>query len=229
MCGGQLNSFPQCPLGSGPSVAALRGCSSSCSAYGAPKCTRAKRDTHTGTSPDGPRSKSPDRVRAGTEPAFTTRTRGCGKKIQRNPATMATPGIPRESYFTYGPARAGRRAVHLLPRTLPRCQRHTTRSSHTAEGARSANPTPFPPSHTDCPGSRVRSPYPRTSPAPRGTGPAPGGTGPAPVSDHGQGQHRAAPGLVVDLDLGAHGGTHTAVVAGVPTAVVDLQGLLAVQ
>lgn len=126
-----------------------------------------QQDSHTGISPEDTRSKSPDRVRTDSAPAFTSRTRGSGKKIQRNPESMATPRAPRESYFTYGPARAGRRAVHLLLRTLlltsenlrkklPPAHEAPVRSSPTAESARSANPTPLSPdSHWLCRFSRA--------------------------------------------------------------------------
>lgn len=188
-----------------------------------------RRSAHepSGTRIPVPPPTAPDRkVPTGSERALNRRSPpehgGAEKKSKEipqpwqppvSPASLTSRTARRErgaGPYTFSPGRSpganGTRRGRATPRRAP--------------GARIL--LPFPPSHTDCPGSRVRSPCPRTSPAPRGAGPSP-------VSDHGQGQHRAAPGLVVDLDLGAHGGTHTAVVAGVPTAVVDLQGLLAMQ
>ncbi len=78
------------------------------------------------------------------------------KKSEENLDPMATPRVTRESYYTYGPARAGRRAVHLPPPG-----RSPLQGSSRAPGAR--NPTSPPPgTHgpTPVPGTDTRTPGP---------------------------------------------------------------------
>ncbi len=69
--------------------------------------------------PPTPDRKVPTGSKRGSERCSPPEHRGRGKKSKENPQPMATAHRTRESYFTYGPARAGRRAVHLLPGRLP--------------------------------------------------------------------------------------------------------------
>ena len=57
--------------------------------------------------------KVTNRPGGASEPVLITGTRTARKKIQKNLRSMATKRVPHESYWLYGPARAGRRAIHL--------------------------------------------------------------------------------------------------------------------
>ena len=57
--------------------------------------------------------KVTNRPDGASEPVLTTGTRTARKKIQKNLRSMATKRVTHESYWLYGPARAGRRAIHL--------------------------------------------------------------------------------------------------------------------
>lgn len=147
MCGGQLNSFPQCPLSPDrlwrPAGAVPR-----------PVQRTVRRGAH---APTGLRIPVPPPLTCGRKvPTGSERVLnrcsppehgGLRKKSKENPQSMATHRATRESYFTYGPARAGRRAVHL-PDTADATPLHTGSrcgAGYTAESARSAHLTLFPP------------------------------------------------------------------------------------
>src|SRR5699024_9003092 len=57
--------------------------------------------------------KVTNRPGGASEPVLITGTRTARKKIQKYLRTMATKRVPHKSYWLYGPARAGRRAIHL--------------------------------------------------------------------------------------------------------------------
>ena len=153
---GAAQLLSSCPLCTGRRWRPERGCSSSCSAYGAPRCTCANRTAHTGSCPADLESKSLEQIPSGPANRCPPPEHGGPeKKSKENPQPMATHRHPRESYFTYGPARAGRRAVHLPPReaSAPRKRERTQRTR-----ARRRTKTPgartllFHPRTHQCPG-----------------------------------------------------------------------------
>ena len=99
---GAAQLLSSCPLCSAAG-ATRRGCSSSCSAYGASWCTCAGKTTHTDTSPADLRSKSHEPTGRGLEPVFITGTRRGRKKIQR------------KSVFDGNQSRTRRVLLHVWP------------------------------------------------------------------------------------------------------------------
>lgn len=181
MCGGQLNSFPQCPLGSGPSVAALRGCSSSCSAYGAPKCTRAN-----GTRIPVPPPTAPDRkVPTGSERVPNRRSprehRGPEKKSKEIPQPWQPPVSPASLTSRTARRERGAGPYTFLPGHSPGASgtRRGRGTRRRAPGARIL--LSFPPSHADRPPFPGATPVPTRTPLPL-PGPVPPPAGPAPSS-----------------------------------------------
>ena len=163
---GAAQLLSSCPLCAGRRWRPERGCSSSCSAYGAPWCTCAGRTAHTGSCPADLESKSLEQIPKGLPNRCPPPEHGGPeKKSKENPQPMATHRHPRESYFTYGPARAGRRAVHLPPGRLRTSRERDADTANASapqdEDTRSANFTLSPqdtpvPWGSLCPTPRTR-------------------------------------------------------------------------